>query len=1359
MPTAEITDQMPPPDTHTASAAITNDATGVLAFPASVAQQMFWYLELLQGTVTAFNVPLRFLLTGPLNIPLFERALNAVVERHEVLRTCFGEEDGEPLQIVSPDLTVAIPVIDISHLPTDRINEEADRLGSIEAHRPFDLSKAPLLRAEVLRLGPEHHIFHFTVHHALFDGMSMTIFTYELAEFYQSFFEKRPTIIKPLAIQYGDYSVWQKEFLDGPRVQQQLEYWKKKLNGMSEIELPTDFPRPAVKSWKGDITSILLPKELSEKLQTIAARKGATLFHVHLAAFMMLLRRYSGNLDISVGAPVAGRSGGDLEPLIGVFINTLILRSDLSGNPSFFDYLAQIRETSLESLENQDLPFERLVHELRPERDPSRNPLFQVNFNHHRSFTQTEHFGGVSLTTIPSRSPGAIFDLHLFLVERDEGWRASLDFCTELFTRESANRMLGHLRTLMEDIAANPEKRIEDLEILTNIENKSLTHEWAGVSESNPHDATIGEIFLDTAACFPDRIAIRSKELSLTYRQLHAESSRLAQRLNQEDMQPGELIAVCSRPCAEMIVGFVAIMLVGGCCVPIDPDYPADRFALLLEDSGARLGLATEGCEKFYPKSWKGLVVLVAPVGEVIEPVTLPEIKVTSKQPAYLLFTSGSTGRPKGVLLPHCGIVRLVKNNDFINITPDDVFLQAAPVSFDASLLEIWGPLLNGGRLVLLPDGPSLTGMAKAVRDESVTTLWLTSGLFQLMIDEQAESLKGLRYLLAGGDVLSTSHVRRALEALPDTKIINGYGPTENTTFTTCHHITAADLEKSSIPIGKPICNTTVFVLDEQLRPVPVGIPGELHTGGDGLAIAYHLAPELTAEKFIDHPKFGRLFRTGDLCRWTTDGTLEFIERRDNQVKVRGFRIELGEIEATLAAHPQVNQAKVTVRGESAETKRILAWVISNPEGDLRESDLSAYLANHLPSFMRPEAIGIIDSFPLNANGKIDLPAIPDPGKLHNRSMDRVAAPPEGDIEKQLAAIWCELLGIGEIDRHDDFFALGGHSLMALRMFSRINREFGNSLPLSMLLRYPTISSFAIQLSEPVPSKDSTAQLVAGKGNIITLTEGGNELPLFCIHGGDGGVLFYRSLANLMPQSLPFHAIESLELGNCSEIEQTSIEETATHYLSSILSMQPNGPFRLAGYSFGGLVALEIASQLMSQGQTVEFLGMFDTDNPTTPVRSYRLTERLGVFWHRNQGAPLVTRLGRVCSRIWEGVQTNRRIQAELKAAGCAGPAEPYSDMRRIQVREENWRAMRAYVPRPFAGRITLFKTTYISDKYERRSDYGWSNIAGSGLEIVSVEGEHLALFDAKNVEHLANVLTASLHLNRETEGSPSRRK
>ena len=1353
MPTAATSKPMKPlTDTPELSPSPTGDATCVLAFPASVAQQMFWYLELLQGEVTAFNVPLRFRLAGPLDVRLLERSLNAVIERHEALRTRFGEQNGELLQIVSPELVLKIPVIDLSHLPPVRIDEEAERLGSIEARRPFHLSTGPMIRAELVRLGPESHIFHVSIHHALFDGMSMTVLTRELADIYQAYFDGKPCPLEPLPIQYGDFSVWQKEFLEGPEMKKQLGYWKQQLEGMTELDLPTDFPRPPVKSWKGDITSTLLPKELTDKLHALAARNGATLFHLQLAAFMILLHRYTGAPDIALGTPVTGRTRGELEPLVGVFINSLILRCDLSGNPGFEGFLSQVRETALEALENQELPFECLVRELRPERDPSRNPLFQVNFNHHRSFARAGTFGGVTLTPIPSRSPGTIFDLHFFMVERKEGWRASCDYSTDLFTRTSADRMLGHYKRLLEDIAEHPERTVEDLAILPGSEERQLL-EWSAHPVAHAQETTIGSLFLEIATASPHRIALDGASGTFTYRQLHAEASRVARELLDSGVQPGELVAIAARTSPESIIGLLGIVLAGGGYVPLDPDYPELHRTTLLEESGVRFSLAAPGCGSAL-ENWPGTIVEIPKAGTPGTPLELPLPTCRPDDPAYLVFTSGSTGKPKGVLAPHCGVIRLVRDCDYMTVNDGETFLQTAPLSFDASTLEIWAPLLNGGRLVLPPHKATLEQIAAAIREHGVTTLWLTSGLFQLMIDEQIDSLKGLRQILTGGEVISTPHVRRALEHLPETRLIHAYGPTENTTFTTCHTLTAADLAKPSIPIGRPIAGTSVLILDELGRPVPAGIPGILHTGGGGLAIGYHNDPALTEKKFIRHPRFGRLYHSGDSCRWTADGTVEFIGRKDEQVKLRGFRIELGEIEVVLSAHPQVRQVKAAVRGDRAETKRILAWVVPAAGESPSQDELTAWLAEKLPSFMQPDGIAVMDSFPLNANGKIDLASLPDPEHRPGAGANVPHEEPDGRTECHLAAIWQELLGISGIGRHDDFFALGGHSLMALRMFSRINREFYKSLPLAALIQHPTIATLATLLDPPAAAQPVAVQPVAqslsnsgiqGRGHVVTLAEGGKQLPLFCIHGGDGGVLFYRGLATLMPPELPFHAIESLELGNSGRVDETMIEATAAAYIRNILRIQPAGPFRLAGYSFGGVVAHEMACQLVEQGYQVEFLGLFDTHNPAAPARAYSLPERLGVFWHQSADFPLHTRLGLLRKRIGEGIRTNRGVRAELKAARASGPAPAYSDLRRIQVREENWRAMGAYQPRPFKGRITLFKTSFVNDKVERPADYGWSGLALSGLDIVSVSGHHLDLFAPEHIGVLAQALTHSL--------------
>jgi len=1333
------------------TAAPGDGAEDLLAFPASIAQQVFWYLELLQPGVSAFNIPMRFRLDGPLDVRILERTLRTIVDRHESLRTHFEEDGGELLQIVKPDANFTLEVIDISHLPESERSAEADRLGSIEAKRPFHLATGPVFRAELVRLSPVSHILHVTVHHAMFDGSSMTVLTEELAAIYQAYYEGKECPLDLPPIQYGDFSVWQKDYLSGPEVVKQLAYWKRRLAGMAELDLPTDRPRPATKTWNGELISALLPRELTVRLQGIAARNGATLYHLLLAAYKVLLHRYSGSTDIAVGSPITGRTRAELEPLIGVFINSLILRSDLSGDPSFESFVRQVRDTALEAVDNQDLPFECLVRELKPNRDQSRNPLFQVNFTHQRSFAKAGHFGGVDLVPIPSRSPGAIFDLHFFMVERAEGWRVTCDFSSDLYDRETAQRMLGHYQRLLEDIASDAAKPISRLDILTSEEKETISREWSGKTTAYPREATIGQLFTETALRFPQGTALESGDLTLSYRELYAEASAIAASLIEAGVKPGDLVPLCAKPSPEMIAGLLGILLAGGAYVPLDPDYPAERFSILLAESSAKVALAASGCRDSFG-SWQGSLLEIPAVGKATTSTGLPVLSFGSDNPAYLLFTSGSTGKPKGVLVPHRAVARLVKNCDFIDITPGDVFLQAAPLSFDASTLEIWGPLLNGGKLVIPAHGTGLDEIASAVRDKGVTTLWLTAGLFQVMIEEHAESLKGLRYLLAGGDVLSVSHVRRALEMLPDTKLINGYGPTENTTFTTCHTITAADCQRPSIPIGRPIANTSVFILDELGRPVPAGIPGELHTGGDGLALGYHNDAELTAERFIPlpqalHSSFGnsafgmpRLYRTGDLCRWLADGSIEFIGRRDHQVKVRGFRIELGEIETMLASHPEVRQAKVAVRGESSETKRILAWALTEQGSLLDPGTLSAWLASRLPAFLRPDGVTVVDSFPITANGKINVAALPDPAASAAPAGRSAFSPPQGETEQRLATLWSELLEIPEIGRNDDFFALGGHSLMALRLFSRINREFSRTLPLAALLSHPTIAQLANLLS---PQAEAIAEPANEKGHLVALSEGNSETPLFCVHGGDGGVIFYRSLAELMPRNFPLHAIESLALSSNAPITPASVEETSEAYVRLLLATHPGGPFRLAGYSYGGVVAHEMACILEEQGHRVEFLGLFDTHNPAAPSKRYSLPGRFNAFWQQQQDLPLPARLERLRERIAEGIATNRRVKAELAAAFSSGPAEAHSDLRRVQVREENWRAMQAYRPRVFKGRVTLFKAMTASDKVEWPSDYGWTAFAGDGLEIVPVPGQHLTLFDHENVGALAEALSA----------------
>jgi amino acid adenylation domain-containing protein len=1312
--------------------------------PTTEAQlEMFHAVQMGEAANCAFNESNVIQLEGELDVPALKTALNDLVVRHPALRSTFSE-DGTTQFFHPSERSIDLTEHDFSTIALNSPSAllPLSLIKSAESSIPFDLANGPLFRLHLIRFSAVRHELLFTAHHLVCDGWSFGMILAELAAAYNA--RKAGRLPKlPPAMSFAEFARMDRANSADTSAE---DFWVKKYaNGAPVLELPTDRPRPPVKTYGGAMESITVDPALYARLKKASPRLGGTLFATLLSSFAGLLHHLTGQEDIVIGVPAAGQTRVGRDELIGHCLNFLPLRLNPAENRPFGAFAAEVKEEVLEAYDHQNYTFGSLLRKIKIPRDPSRVPLVSVIFNIDKSGIDQIHLDGLKMESATNPKQFVNFDLFFNLVQTDERLIVECEYNTDIFEAGSAVRMLEYFANLLGDIAEHPEKTIGQLEILTDQAKVEIVRDWSGSRSEYPRNSSIGELFVETAKSFPKRVAIQSDGIPITYQELLAEATQLASRLVDDGVRVGDFIAINARSSPEMIVGYLAVLLVGGVCVPIDPTYPSGRLALLLEECGAQIGLATPGIGISYPLDWSGKIVSIQAIGKTTKEVELPKRSIAAEEASYLLFTSGSTGRPKGVLLPHRAVVRLVRNQNFAGFSKDDVFLQAAPVSFDASLLEIWGALLNGGKLVLLPNGPNLTDIASAVKSQGVTTLWLTSGLFQLMIDEHPESLKGLRYLIAGGDVLSPAHVRRALELLPGTQLVNGYGPTENTTFTTCHPIVLADLDKPSIPIGKPVSNSTVYLLDRQLRPVPAGIPGELYTGGDGLALGYHAAPELTAEKFIEHPEFGRLYRTGDFCRWAMDGSIEFIGRGDQQVKVRGFRIELGEIEAVLASHPQVRGAKVAIRGDSAETRKICAWVTAHPGPELKLGELTHFIAARLPRFMLPDALGIIDTFPLNANGKITVADLPTPGQDPATEKARASSPPVGKTEKHLAAIWTDLLGVAAVHRDDDFFALGGHSLMALRMFSRINREFALSLPLATLLQFPTLKGLANVISPTSEGEDAPGS--PGKGNMVTLAKGGGETPLFCIHGGDGGVLFYRSLAQLMPPELPIYAIESLELGNSGEIKVSSIEETAEDYLQILLGRQPEGPFRLAGYSFGGVVAHEMACKLTERGHEVEFLGMFDTLNPASPVRNYRLSERFSVFWQQNQELPFGSRVKLVRQRFHEGTATKRRIKAETKAAQTSTAAEAYSDLRRIQVREENWRAMESYKPRRFNGRITLFKASIISDKEERAADYGWACHAEKGVDIIPVSGEHLTIFASENAHTLSQALTKSLQL------------
>ncbi len=1064
--------------------------------PLSFAQQRLWFLDRLEPGSSAYNVPVAVRLRGGLDAPRLRRCLEEVVCRHEVLRSRFRESGEGPVQEPCPPPSLAMPLLDLSATGEQRREGLARRVARQEGRRPFDLGRLPLLRAVLLRLGPADHVLLVTLHHVVTDGWSMSILTRELTALYSAFGAGEPTPLAELPIQYADFARWQRRRLSGEVLEAEVERWRERLAGTPVLELPTDRPRPRVLSTRGAARSFSLGTHLSHALLGLAADRGVTPFVLSMAAFQVLLYRLTGQDDLAVGTPVAGRQRSELEELIGFFVNTLVLRADLRGDPAFADVLEETRERALEAFAHQEVPFERLVEELVPERRMDQTPLFQVVFAYQNAPRERLALGGVDLAPFRVEGTTAKFDLTMTLGEGRGDLSGSLEYRTELFDVSTVERLLGQWRTLLSGVVDSPQARLSELPLLTPAEQSQLLVEWTATATGYPRQATIDALFSEQVRATPGAVAVEMAgavagsaapaRTSLTYGELDAASTALAWRLRTAGVGPEVRVGLCVERSLALPVALLAVLKAGGAFVPLDADYPRQRLALMMEDAGLSVLLAQAHLAELLPEHDLPLLRVDADGLAEGEAETrggpLPSPGTCADRLAYVMYTSGSTGRPNGVAVPHRGVVRLVRQADYADLGPECSFLQLAPISFDASTLEVWGPLLNGGRLVVLPPGaPSLAELERAITDHRVTSAWLTSGLFHQVVEERAESLGGLRQLLAGGDVLSPPAVRRFLETAPKARLINGYGPTENTTFTTCHPMDRPDQVGRTVPIGRPIADTTVFVAGRNQELVPVGVAGELWAGGDGLARGYWDRPAKTAERFVPHPWSGepgaRLYRTGDQVRWRTDGSLEFLGRLDFQFKIRGFRVELGEVEAALAELPGVAEAAAVVRdgvGAGAAGKRLLGYVTLEsagdgaaggepaPDADLRGAALRDTLAERLPPHLVPSVITVLDELPLSPTGKVDRRALPEPG-TSGEERRRVA--PRTAEEAAVASIWCELLETGPLSVDDDFFALGGHSLLAIRVVSRAADAFAVDLPLKTLFEHPTLEGFAAALA------------------------------------------------------------------------------------------------------------------------------------------------------------------------------------------------------------------------------------------------------------------------------------------------------
>jgi natural product biosynthesis luciferase-like monooxygenase protein/amino acid adenylation domain-containing protein len=1022
--------------------------------PLSFAQERVWFFDRLAPGSIVYNLPVALRIAGGgLRPAALAAALGEIVRRHDALRTGFAASDGDPEQVVSPFAGLALPRVDLSGLPGERATAEAGRIEREEGRRPFDLAAGPLLRPFLLRLAADAHTLLLAVHHIVADGWSFGVLGRELAALYRAAMSGQASPLPPLPVQYSDFAVWQRRWLQGEVLETLLAAWRRRLAGHPGVlELPTDRPRPAEQSFRGAIEPLPLApdlaRELRDGIRDLGRRQGATPFMIVLSVFQVLLQRYTGQEDLLVGTPIAHRNRSELEGLIGFFVNTLPVRTDLGGDPAFSALLGRVREASLWAYAHQDLPFEKLVEALAPDRGLSRNPLVQATFAFQNTPRADRELAPGLIAVLEDVDPGiSKFDLTGFLEETDGGLAGGVEYAADLFDAATIQRLAGHFLNLLRTAVALPDSALSELSILAPEEERQVVEAWNATAADIPRETPVHRLFEAVAARDPQAPAVLWDGGSLSYGELDRWANRLARRLRAQGVGPETAVALDLERSPELVVAMLAVLKAGGFYVPLDAADPEERRAMILEDAGAPVRIDREDVN----------------AAESDEPDGGLDVRVDAGSLAYVIYTSGSTGRPKGVAIPHRAIVRLAVNTDYLRLGPGDRVAHASNTAFDAATFEVWSSLLAGAALVVIPREVVLSPatLGAEYRRLGITAAFLTAALFNEVVRADPASLGGVRDLIAGGEALSLRRTREARAAMPEQRLINGYGPTESTTFAAWHPVAAVPEGAVSIPIGLPLANTRIHLLDRHLRPVPVGVPGELCIAGEGLARGYLHRPDLTAERFVPDPfdsEEGRLYRTGDLARRREDGAVEFLGRIDSQVKIRGFRVELGEIEAALAQAPGVRECAVVAREEDGG-RRLVAWVALE-EG--AAPDLRGFLRQRLPEAMIPAAFAVLDTFPRTASGKVDRRAL---ALLDLPVGASDAGPafeaPRTPVEEIVAGAWSQVLGRERVGRRDDFFGLGGHSLLASRVLSRLRGMLGVDLPLRAFFREPTVAGLA----------------------------------------------------------------------------------------------------------------------------------------------------------------------------------------------------------------------------------------------------------------------------------------------------------
>ncbi len=1292
----------------------------------SCAQEQIWLHIQMAPDVPMYNEAVVIQHKGALNVSAMERSLSEVIRRHEAWRTNFELVNDQPLQVVRAPEPIRLPVTDLRHLPEADRPAQARKHAEEQSRKPFDLKQDRLVRASVVRLGDEDYQVILTLHHMIFDGLSIYhVFVPEVLGLYRAYSnESGPQVSLPeLPIQYSDFSAWQRaRELKGP-LEKQMDYWRNELSGaLPVLQLPTDRPRPAVQTFRGAMQSFHLPQSLSDELRRAGRSESATVFMTLLTAFVSLLHRYTGQEDIIVGTVSAGRKQSEVQGLLGCFQNPLALRMDVSGNPSFRELLARARKVTLGALSNDEVPFGTLVQELQPERDLTRSPILQVLISLAPQMSDISPEWDLRQMAVDVGA--AKFDLDLELEDRPEGIRGRFVYNTDLFDAPTIARTRGHWEMLLRSLVANPDQPIAMLPLLTEPEKKQLS-EWNNTQADYPVGKCVHQLVERQVERTPDAIAVQQEKRSLSYRELNQRANQLAHYLRKRGVGPDSPVGICLHSSPDMMVALLAVLKAGAACLALDPKYPQERLAYMVEDSKARVLISDTRNSAMFPAAE---VISLPQDWKYIDEENSDnlDIDLSAENLAYVIYTSGSTGKPRGVELTHRGLVNhntaAVK---LYGLTAADYVLQFSSISFDIAVEEIFPAWISGARLVLkTEDMPLAAGdFVRWIRQHRISVLDLPTAYWHEMVHQLSESNESLperlRLVIVGGEKASPVTLA-AWKKLAGGRVrwINTYGPTECSVIATAYEPQAEI--PSPLPIGRPIANTQIRILNAHMQPQPIGIRGELHIGGKGVARGYLNRPEMTAAKFVNDPfateRGTLLYKTGDVARYLPDGNIEFLGRTDDQVKVRGFRVELGEIEALLAQFHGIDMAVVVPREDGRGEKTLVAYFVPAKEPAPIGSELREFLQERLPDYMLPSSFVKLDKMPLTPNGKVDKRQLPEPSAADSATIQELTAPKDA-LESQLVRIWETILGKSPIGVRQSFFDLGGHSLLAVRLMHRLEQVFGKRMPITVLFQAPTIEHMAELLR--------TKGWAPSWSSLVPIQPLGSKRPLFLVHGAGGTVIIYRDLARHLGTDQPIYGLQAQGLDG-KQACLTSVEDMASHYLEAIRTIQPEGPYVLGGLSFGGTVAFEMARQLKAKGEEVALLALLDTfPGKYEPAASLLL--KLGKMPAREQ-FDYIQRKTTAYARNWK-----RRIDRMFLPQALKN------------VRRGIHLAGTQYSPKSYTGDITLFRASEKSLRGVNDSYAGWRELAGGKLEVVDIPGGHVSMLSEPQVAVLAEQLKSRL--------------